>query len=167
MNLNARLDEQVTTVVAAAGLLLTSTLGDTTYVSLKGFNRCQIIITIADGTTVTGTAVTLKQATAVAGTGEKALAFTRMLANTDYAASKVMTETAVTSNTFTTQTTNSKDSVYIIDVDASSLDVANGFDCLRVDCTGHAATASRGCTVVYNLYGKRFSGTTAADAILD
>jgi len=167
MNNNARLDEQCTTVVAAAGLLLTSTLGDTTYVSMKGYSRAQIIISIADGTTVTGTAVTLKQATAVAGTSEKALAFTRMLANTDYGASKAMTETAVTSNTFTTQTTNSKDSLYIIDLQASDLDVANGFDCFRVDCTGHAATASRGCVVIYNLYGKRYSGSTAAEAIAD
>ncbi len=157
---NARLDERVYTVVAAAGLLLTSTLGDTTYVSMKGYQRCQIIISIADGTTVTGSTITLKQATAVAGTSEKALAFTRMLANTDYAASKTMTETAVTSNTFTTQTTNSKDSLYIIDVDASDLDVANGFDCLRVDGTGHAATASRGVVVLYNLYGARYSGAS-------
>lgn len=159
-NLNARQDEQVTTVVAAAGLLLTSTLGDTTYVSLKNYKRCQIVITIADGTTVTGTAITLKQATAIAGTNEKALAFTRMLANTDYAASKTMVETAVTSSTFTTQAVNSKDSVYIIEVDAEDLDVANGFDCLRVDATGHAATASRGCTVVYNLFGARYSGAS-------
>lgn len=160
MSLNARLDEQVDTVVAAAGLLLTSTLGDTTYVSMKNYAKCRIIISIADGTTVTGSAITLKQATAVAGTGEKALAFTRMLANTDYAASKTMVETAVTSNTFTTQTTNSKDSLYIIDVDASSLDVANGFDCIRVDGTGHAATASRGCVVIYELYGARYSGSS-------
>lgn len=160
MNNNARLDERVYPVVAAAGLLLTSTLGDTTYVSMKGYQRCQIIISIADGTTVTGSTITLKQATAVAGTGEKALAFTRMLANTDYAASKTMVETAVTSNTFTTQTTNSKDSLYIIDVDASDLDMANGFDCIRVDGTGHAATASRGCVVLYNLYGARYSGAS-------
>lgn len=160
MNNNARLDELVYPVVAAAGLLLTSTLGDTTYVSMKGYQRCQIIISIADGTTVTGSTITLKQATAVAGTGEKALAFTRMLANTDYAASKTMVETAVTSNTFTTQTTNSKDSLYIIDVDASDLDMANGFDCIRVDGTGHAATASRGVVVLYNLYGARYSGAS-------
>lgn len=164
---NARLDEQVTTVVAAIGLLLTSTLGDTDYVSMKGYKRAQIIITIADGTTVTGSTITLKQATDVAGTSEKALAFTRMLANTDYAANHTMTETAVTSNTFTTQTVNSKDSVYIIDIDASDLDVAGGFDCFRVDGTGHAATASRGCSVVYNLYGKRFSNSTADQAIAD
>ncbi|HQC99574.1 MAG TPA: hypothetical protein PK306_28090 [Aquabacterium sp.] len=88
----------------------------------------------------------------------KALAFTRMLANVDYAASKVMTETVVSSNTFTTQTVNSKDSLYIIDVDVESLDLANGFDCLRVDGTGHAATASRGVVVLYNLYGARYSG---------
>lgn len=157
---NARLDERVYPVVAAAGLLLTSTLGDTTYVSMKGYQRCQIIISIADGTTVTGSTITLKQATAIAGTSEKALAFTRMLANTDYVASKTMVETAVTSNTFTTQTTNSKDSLYIIDVDASDLDVANGFDCLRVDGTGHAATASRGVVVLYNLYGARYAGAS-------
>jgi hypothetical protein len=160
MNVNARLDEQSYTVVAAAGLLLTSTLGDTTYVSMKNYARCRITISIADGTTVTGSTITLKQATAVAGTDEKALAFTRMLANTDYGASKTMVETAVTSNTFTTQTVNSKDSLYIIDVDASDLDVANGFDCLRVDGTGHAATASRGCVVLYNLYGARYSGAS-------
>ena len=44
MNNNARLDELVYPVVAAAGLLLTSTLGDTTYVSMKGYQRCQIKI---------------------------------------------------------------------------------------------------------------------------
>lgn len=158
VSLNARLDEQVVPIVAGIGLLLTSTLGDTTYVSMKNYRRLQIIIAIADGTTVTGTAVTLKQATAIAGTGEKALAFTRMLANTDYAASKTMVETVVTSNTFTTQVVNSKDSVYVIDVDADDLDAANGFDCVRVDCTGHAATSSRGCIVLYNLYGARYSG---------
>jgi hypothetical protein len=160
VSLNARLDEQVTPIVAAAGLLLTSTLGDTKYVSLKGYRKIQIIISIADGTTVTGTAVTLKQATAVAGTSEKALAFTRMLSSVDYPTS-ALAETAVSSNTFTTQAVNSKDSVYIIDVDADSLDVAGGFDCLRVDATGHAATASRGCVVLYNLYGARYSGVNA------
>lgn len=158
VSLNARLDEQVTPIVAAAGLLLTSTLGDTTYVSLKGYRKLQIIISIADGTAVTGSTITLKQATAVAGTNEKALSFTRMLSNTDYETAKVMVETAVANNTFTTQTVNSKSSVYIIDVDADSLDVANGFDCVRVDGTGHASTAPRGCVVLYNLYGARFSG---------
>lgn len=167
INLNGRLDEQVTPVVAAAGLLLTSTLGDTKYVSMKGHRRCMILISIADGTTVTGSTITLKQATAVAGTGEKALAFTRMLSNVDYTTSKALTETAVTSNTFTTQTTNSLDSFYVIDIGSEDLDLANGFDCFRVDGTGHAATASRGVVVLYLLYGKRYSGTTPTEALAD
>jgi hypothetical protein len=130
MNVNARLDEQAYTVVAAAGLLLTSTLGDTTYVSMKNYARCRITISIADGTTVTGSTITLKQATAVAGTwGEGARLYPHARQYRLRHQSKTMTETAVTSNTFTTQTTNSKDSLYIIDVDASDLDVANGFDC--------------------------------------
>lgn len=160
VSLNARLDEQVYPVIAAQGLLLTSTLGDTTYVSLKNFRKCQIIIAIADGTTVTGSDITLKQATAVAGTNEKALGFTRMLKNVDYAAGKVLAETPVTNNTFTTQAVNSKQSVYIIEVDADSLDVAGGFDCIRVDGTAHAATNALGSVVIYNLYGARFPGAS-------
>lgn len=158
LTLNARLDEQAVSIVAAAGLLLTSTLGDTLYCSMKNFRKCQILISIADGTTVTGSTITLKQATAVAGTGEKALGFTRMLSNVDYAAAKTMVDTAVVANTFTTQTVNSKDSLYILEIDAEDLDLANGFDCFRVDGTGHAATASRGCVVLYNFFGARYSG---------
>lgn len=160
ISLNGRLDEQVYHVQAAADLLFTSTAGDTKYVSMKNFRKMQIIIDIANGTTVTGSTVTLKQASAIAGTGEKALAFTRMLSNIDTAASQVMTETAVTANTFTTDTTNSKNLRYIIEVNAEDLDVANGFDCVRVDGTGHAATASRGFVVSYTLFGARYSGAS-------
>ena len=158
INTNARLDESAYLVQASAIGALTTTVGDTTYVSMKNYARAQVIIDVTNASTVTGGTVTLKQATAVAGTSEKALAFTRMLANTDYAASKAMTETAVTSNTFTTQTTNSKDSLYIIEVDSQDLDSANNFDCIRVDGTGHAATNSRGCVVLYNLFGARYNG---------
>lgn len=160
LSLNARLDEQVYPVLATIGNLLTTTVGDTTYVSLKGYRKCTIIIGIGDGTTVTGSDITLKQATAVAGTSEKALAFTRMLKNVDYAAAKTLTETAVTSSTFTTQAVNSKDSIYIIDVDADSLDVAGGFDCIRVDGTAHAGTSPRGCFVLYLLYGPKYPGAS-------
>jgi hypothetical protein len=160
ISLNGRLDEQVFSVQAAGDLLMTGVPGDTKYVSLKNYRKCRVTIDIADGTAVTGSAVTLKQATAVAGTGEKALAFTRMLANIDTGASQTMVETAVVSNTFTTDTTASKNKRYVIDVDADSLDSANGFDCFRVDGTGHAATASRGFTVSFDLYGAKYSGAS-------
>jgi hypothetical protein len=152
VSLNARLDEQVYGVQAACNGVLTTTVGDCVYVSLKNYRKVRVTIDILNGTTVTGTTVTLKQATAVAGTSEKALAYSRMLANIDVAAGQAMTETAVTSNTFTSDTTNSKRLRYVIDVDADTLDVANGFDCFRVDCTGAANSTG---TVVYDLYGAK------------
>lgn len=154
---NARLDEQVALVQATAIGALATTVGDAAYVSMKGYSRCCIVIDVTNGTTVTGGAVTLKQATAVAGTSEKELAFTRMLSNIDVAAAQTLAEAAVTSNTFTTDTTNSKRLRYVLDVLASDLDVANGFDCLRVDV---ASMANANGQVAYFLYGARYSGAS-------
>lgn len=158
ISLNGRLDEQAHLVQATSIAALTGAAGDGIYVSLKNCRRVTVIIDIANGTTVTGTAVTLKQATAVAGTGEKALAFTRMLANTDVATAQApanFTETAVTNNTFTTNTTNSRRLRYVIEVDAESLDIANSFDCFRVDAD--SAVNSTG-VVTYIIWGCRYSG---------
>lgn len=157
MNLNARLDEQVYLVQASAIGALTTTVGDTTYVSMKGYHGLCIVVDVTNSTTVTGGTVTLKQATAVAGTGEKALAFSRMLANTDAGAAQTLVETSVSSNTFTTDTTNSKRLRYVIDVKADTLDVANGFDCVRLDSTGMANATG---AVSYMLYGPKYSGAS-------
>jgi hypothetical protein len=151
------MDEQTYPVQATSMVALTGAGGDASYVSLKNYRRCTVIIDILNGTTVTGTVVTLKQATAVAGTGEKALAFTRMLANIDVGAAQTMTETAVSSNTFTSDTTNSKRLRYIIEVDSDSLDTAGGFDCFRVD--GASAVNSTGL-VQYILWGARYIGAS-------
>src|SRR5574340_614693 len=125
-------------VMGCAPAALATTAGAGDYVSLKNFDRLTILIPVLNGATVTGGDVTLKQATAVAGTGEKALAFAKMYANTDCAASDTLTETAVTSNTFTTNATNSKQLMYVIEVKASDLDVANGFDCVRINVANMA-----------------------------
>lgn len=157
MNTNARLDEQCYLVQATAIGALATTVGDAAYVSMKGYERCCIIIDVTNGSTVTGGAVTLKQATAVAGTGEDVLGFTRMLANTDVGAGQALTETAVSNNTFTTDTTNGKRLRYVIDVAASDLNVAGGFDCIRADVTGMANATGM---VSYILYGARYSGAS-------
>ena len=157
-SVNGKAGEQDVVIVAAQGLLLASTVGDGKYVSLKNFARAEIDIYIADGTTITACDVTLAQATAVAGTGEKELAFTTVKKAVDLGASQALVSTAVTSNTFKTQTTNSKDSRYVIDVTPEMLDIAGGFDCFRFDGANHAATSSRGCVVTYRLFGPRYSG---------
>lgn len=143
---------------------LATTNGDCDYVSLKGYDRCTIVIAVDNATTVTGGAVTLKQATAVAGTGEKELAFSKMWANLDAAAGDSLTETAVTSNTFTTLTTDNKNALYVIEVKAEDLDVANGFDCVRVDVLLMANAVG---FVQYILHGPRYASPVAIAAITD
>lgn len=125
------------------------------YVSLKEYSHLTAIIVCDNATTVTGSAITLKQATDVAGTGEKALAFSKMWANADVGASDTLVETAVSSDTFTTQAVNNKNALYVIEVDAASLDVDNGFDCVRVGTGDATATV---LSVVYFLSGARYSG---------
>lgn len=143
---------------------LATTNGDCDYVSLKGYDRCTIVIAVDNATTVTGGAITLKQATAVAGTGEKPLAFTTMWANIDTGAADTLVETAVVSNTFTTDTTNDKNLLYVIEVKASDLDVTNGFDCVRVDSLLMANAVG---FVQYILHDARYASPVAISAITD
>lgn len=134
------------------------------YVSLKGHHKLTAVIVVDNGSTVTGSAITLKQATAVDGTDEKALEFDWVYANTDTGASDTLTKTAVTSDTFTTDTTNAKNLLYVIEVDASMLDTDNDFDCVRVG-TGDAANTV--LAVMYFLHGEKYSPSIAKTAITD
>ena len=151
-------------VTGCAPAALTSTAGDGDYISMREYARLTVIISVLNGNTVTGGAVTLKQASDVAGTGEKALGFSTMWANTDAGASDTLVSTAVTSDTFTTSTTNSKILMYVIEVSARELDIANGFDCVRVDV---ASMANAVGTVIYMLSGARQKPVIARTAITD
>lgn len=133
-------------------------------VSLKGYERATIILTALNVTTVTGSAITLKQSTVIALTDEKALAFTKMWANIDTGASDALVETAVTSNTFTTDATNSKALQYVMEVKAADLDIDNGFDVLRIDTT--AATAST-MSITVILWPAKDMKATPLSAIVD
>lgn len=133
-------------------------------VSLKGYNRACVIITFLNTTTVTGSAITLNQATAVANTSGKALAFDKVWANLDVTATDTLVETAVTSNTFTTAATNSINGMYVIEVTEDMLDVANGFDCFNV-LTGNSTNAV--LSVVYILFPAKYAKATPPSAILD
>jgi hypothetical protein len=157
MQLNALLSEQVKFVIGLDPAVPSSSVPD--YVSLKNFERICIIILAKNATTVTGSAITLKQATAVAGTSEKALAIPKAWRNVDTAAADVLAEFAVTSDTFTMQAVNSKNAMYVLEVKAEDLDVNNGFDCVRVG-TGDATAQT--VTVLYALFGAKFPTTVPA-----
>ncbi|MES2055832.1 MAG: hypothetical protein V4564_07840 [Pseudomonadota bacterium] len=133
-----------------------------TRVSLKNYERCVILIQALNATTVTGSAITLKQATDIANanTDEKAVAFTTAYRVLDVAAGDTLSSFAVAANTFTTDATNSKSLLYVIEVDPTMLDVNNGFDCLRVG-TGNATASTLTVTMVLTgaKYGKSFPAT--------
>lgn len=160
MNLNVQLAEQVKPVLGLLGTVpSTSTPA---YVSLKNYERVQIMILVKNATTVTGSAITLKQATNVSAGSEKALAFTTAKRDIDLGAGDTLSDFAVSSNTFTTDNTNSKNLMYLIDIKAEDLDVNGGFDCIRAG-TGDATAAT--VTVLYFLYGAKFS--TMPSAVVD
>lgn len=159
---NAGLAEQAHFVTGFAPGTPSTTTPD--YVSMKDYSRCTILIVGDNATTVTGSAITVKQATAVAGTSEKAVSFSYQWANSDTAASDVLTKTAVTSDTFTTVATNAKNYLHVIDVSVDDLDLANGFDCIRAGTGDAVATV---LAVVYILWPRRYANDAQRTAITD
>jgi hypothetical protein len=160
ISINSMLHEGAKIVTGLAPITPSASTPD--YVSLKNYNRMTAIICVDNGETVTGTAITLLQANTVAAGGEKALAFTKMWANADTGATDTLVETAVTSNTFTTATTDNKNLLYVIDIDPATLD--EGFDCVRVG-TGNGANMV--ACVLYILWDAKYATATPPSAILD
>jgi hypothetical protein len=148
----------------AGGAVAGVALNPARRVSLKTANWVTVVVTVTNSASaITGRAVTLKQSTNVAGAGAKVLAFNRMWANTDCAGGFAPVDTVVSSNTFTTDTTVSKDLSYVIEVDTASLDVANSFDCFAVDVT---AGANSIVSVVYYI-GVKYGGPTPPSMLVD
>lgn len=159
---NGLLVEQTKIVTGLACVVPSTSTPD--YVSLKGYHKMTVIITVKNATTVTGSAITLLQASDVAATGAKALAFTTMWGNIDTAATDTLVQTAVTSNTFTTDSTNSKDLQYVIEIDPTDLDMANDFDCVRA---GTADATAATVNVTYILWPAKHMKATPQTAITD
>ena len=127
------------------------------YVSLKGYSHLTIVI--VKGAWAGGTpAVTLLQATDVSATGAKALSFSKQYAGTALT-NDTLTSNAVSSDTFNLTATANE--YHVIEVDASSLDVDNGFDCVRVGIASPGANADLIC-VVYILSGARYPQAVSA-----
>lgn len=154
INLNAALAEQAKFVFALPSAVPSSSAP--TRVSLKNYERVCVLIEVKNATTVTGSAITLKQATDVTNSlsDEKAISFTSARRNIDTGAGDALSTFTVSGDTFTTDSTNSKNLMYVIDFETSALDVNNGFDCFRV---GTADATAATVTVTYILYGARYS----------
>lgn len=134
------------------------------YVSLKGYQKATVVILVDNGSTVTGSDIALKQATKVDGTGEKTLGFDAVFANEETGDSDELVKTTVSSDTFTTDDTNTKNLLYVIEIDADDLDQDNDFDCFRADCGDGTNMV---LAVAYILHGPRYAPTLDESAITD
>lgn len=121
------------------------------WMSMKDYARCTVLI--MQGAWAGGTpAVTLKQATAVAGTGTKTLGFTKKVSKVGLTGA-VWVAADVTSDTFDLPAT--ANTITAIEVSAESLDTDNGFDCFQVAIASPGANADL-IAVAYILSGARY-----------
>jgi len=159
ISLAARLDEQVRFVQATT---MESDWTGATWVSMKNYRRLTIIMDALTTGSVSGGVVTLNQALTVSAGSAKALGFTRMAACLDLTTAQTevaqaLTETAVALNTFSAAEPTGKRLRYVVEVDSDSLDVAGGFDCVRVVST--ALVNAKG-VINYILWGARYNGSS-------
>lgn len=135
--MNNRLLESLKIVKAAVPIDTTGAAVTGDYVNMKYWRRLMIVI--SQGAWAGGTpAVTLKQASDVAATGEKALAFTEYWQGTALT-DDIYAKTAVVSNTFNLPAT--ANTVTIIEIHQQDLDVNNSFNCVRVGIASPGSNA--------------------------
>lgn len=126
------------------------------YYSLKDAQG--IVFIICQGAWAGGTpAVTLKQATAVAGTGAKALSFAEKYSKVALTGT-VNVLAAVTSDTFNLAATANR--IEMIEVSAADLDRANSYDCVGLDVASPGTNADL-IAIVAILYGLRYKADPA------
>jgi hypothetical protein len=131
-------------------------------ISLKNYRYCTIVIT--QGAWAGGTpAVTIQQATSLTGGTPKALSFTKRYQQATNVGTGYV-ETAVVSDTFNLPATANQN--HIIEIDAASLDVDNGYDCIQVNI-GTPGVFADVLSVVYLLYGARYADNAMPNPFLD
>jgi hypothetical protein len=155
----------------------TTAAGD--WVSLKNYDGCLVVLHKAAGTAGDDPSIQLFQATAVAGTGSKALVFNRIyhkIGATALSAIGTFTEVELATPTADLDlvSVNGADlladvgeSLIVVNVRASDLDVDNNFDCLQLFVEGDDIGNATLAAAYYILYNCRFPGNPTPSAIVD
>lgn len=133
-------------------------------VSLKGYEGVLIVVEKMAGVAGDDPVVTLTQATAVAGTNEKALPLPANRVRSKLHATTVpglftdVANAAATGGTYTDDTSAEKAGIIAIDIKATDLDVDNEFDCVRLAIPDTGAGGAQRISATYILYGAKFGG---------
>jgi hypothetical protein len=148
----------VTALKPQAGAALTGA-----YVSLKNYGRCFVMVDIDQANAAT-MAISIEQASAVAGTGTKVITVAVPIwANQDCAT----TDTLVRQTDAVDFTTSAAVKVkkVVFEIDPATLDIAGGFDCL---CVKTAASNAANITAAsYILVAPKYTGATPPSAVTD
>jgi len=135
------------------------------FISLKGGKHVTFII--RTGAWAAGTAaVTLQQAPVVAGTDAKALAFSQFFSDevTDGIYAEIAaTNPGLANATFNLDTANK---TYIVEVDASELDVNGNFDCINIHVATPGANADY-YSIIAITSDIRYSGNPNENLLVD
>lgn len=133
------------------------------YISLKNFHKAWLVAHITQGNAAT-IALTVNQATAVAGTSAKAITVnTPIWANQDTATSDALVaQTAAVS--FTTSAAV-KNKIVVIEINPTDMDVNNGFDCINIS-TGASNAANITQAMLYGIFN-RYQQATPPSAVVD
>lgn len=177
MSFNTRLLESIQIVPAFPMQdINTDATGD--WVSLKNYDGCLVVFHKNAGTAGDDPSLLMLQATDVAGTGSKALNFTTLYAKVGATALSAIG--TFTKYTFTA--TNDLDLVSVggtdiladvgetlcvLDIRASDLDVGGGFDCIQLSIEGDDIGNAVYGAAYYYLYGARYPQAIALSAIAD
>ena len=143
---------------------------DGDWVSFKHYNRCTVVYFTAVGTAGDDPTLTFGQATVVAGTGDKPLAVVDTIhhkADADLTTIGINTKvTQTAAATYTDATHAELQKIYMIDVMAEDLDVAGGFDCMRVT-VADVGTTGQLSSMIYIMSEPRYGQDVLESAIVD
>jgi len=147
MYLNNLFVEAAQVVVAFPPVDTQSGANNGDWVSMKNFDRLTVLFIKAAGVAGDDPVLTMKQATDVSGSGAKALNFTRVdsKVGVQTGIGSFTTNTQAAGNTYTDTVSAEAQGLFAIEIQASDLDVSNGFDCVQfsVPDTGSAGAQLR------------------------
>lgn len=134
------------------------------YVSTKNAHKVYAILYVDQGNAAT-IALSITQATDVSGTGAKAITKNvRIWANADVVANGDAMTRQTDATSFTTDA-GVKEKIVVIEIDPASLDLAGGFDCIKI-ATG-ASNAANITAILYFGTPLRYPGDGSPSMVID
>lgn len=169
MGLNNLFVEEAQIVMAIVPVDSQTAANNGDWVSLKGYERCTIVLIKAAGIAGDDPVFTVRQAQDVSGTGAKALNFTRIDAKVGVQTGigTFTTVTQAAANTYTDTVSAEAQAIMVVEFKAEDLDVNNNFDCIQLQIPDTGAGGAQLITALYILRGAKFGGAALSSAIVD